>query len=56
MKFDGNQLQISYDLICKSNADQFYVWVEIEKESGELEKPVPLTKVGPIILTAKCWS
>ncbi len=35
LKFDGNQLHISYDVINKNQSDQFYVWVEIEKKNGE---------------------
>jgi hypothetical protein len=39
LEFDGNQLQISYDVIDKNQADLFYVWVEIEKKNGEQIKP-----------------
>jgi hypothetical protein len=35
LDFDGNQLLISYDVINKNASDQFYVWVEMEKKSGE---------------------
>jgi hypothetical protein len=35
MEFDGKQLQITYDFENKSKTDQFYVWVEMEKKSGE---------------------
>jgi len=36
LEFDGNQLLISYDVINKNQADQFYVWVEMEKKNGEI--------------------
>ena len=36
LEFDGRQLTIMYDVISKDQADQFFVWVEIEKENGEL--------------------
>jgi hypothetical protein len=35
LEFDGNQLLIYYDIIDKNQADQFYIWVEIEKKNGE---------------------
>lgn len=35
LEFDGNQLLISYDFVNKNQADQFYVWVEMEKKNGE---------------------
>jgi len=35
LQFDGNQLQISYDVVDKSQSDQFYIWVEIAKKNGE---------------------
>ncbi len=35
LEFDGNQLTIVYDIVDKSQTDQFYVWVEIEKKNGE---------------------
>jgi hypothetical protein len=35
LEFDGTQLMISYDVINKNQADQFYVWVEMEKKNGE---------------------
>ena len=35
LDFDGRQLLISYDVLNSSDADQFYVWVEIEKKNGE---------------------
>jgi len=35
LEFDGRQLHISYDIINKSQTDQFYVWVEMEKKNGE---------------------
>jgi len=36
LEFDGYQLKISYDFINNSQADQFYVWVEMEKKNGEM--------------------
>ena len=33
--FDGRQLLISYDVVNNNQADQFYVWVEMEKKNGE---------------------
>jgi hypothetical protein len=35
LEFDGNQLMIVYDIVDKNQADQFYVWVEMEKKNGE---------------------
>jgi hypothetical protein len=35
LEFNGKQLLISYDFINKNQADQFYVWVEMEKKNGE---------------------
>jgi hypothetical protein len=35
LEFDGKQLLISYDFINKNQADQFFVWVEMEKKNGE---------------------
>ena len=35
LEFDGNKLLISYDVINGNQSDQFYVWVEISKKSGE---------------------
>jgi hypothetical protein len=35
LEFDGKQLQITYDFVNKSDADEFYVWVEMEKKNGE---------------------
>jgi hypothetical protein len=35
LEFDGKQLLIFYDFINKNQADQFYVWVEMEKKNGE---------------------
>ena len=35
LEFDGTQLLISYDIINKNHADQFYVWVEMEMKNGE---------------------
>jgi hypothetical protein len=34
-EFDGRQLLISYDIVNNNQADQFYVWVEMEKKNGE---------------------
>lgn len=31
LEFDGKQLQITYDFGNKSESDEFYVWVEMEK-------------------------
>jgi hypothetical protein len=39
LMFDGTQLLISYDVINKNQADQFYVWIEMEKKNGE---PIPV--------------
>lgn len=38
LNFSGNQLDVSYDVISKKSADHFYVWLEIEKKTGE---PLP---------------
>lgn len=38
LEFDGNELIISYDLICDNEADKFYVWVEIVKQNEALLK------------------
>jgi len=38
LEFDGNQLVISYNIVDKNQADQFYVWVEVEKKNGEAVK------------------
>ena len=35
LEFDGNQLMIAYDIVDTNQADQFYVWVEMEKKNGE---------------------
>ncbi len=35
VEFDGNQLLIAYDILDKNQTDQFYVWVELEKKTGE---------------------
>lgn len=35
LEFDGKQLQITYDFVNKSAADEFYVWVELEKKNGQ---------------------
>lgn len=35
LEFDGRQLLISYDVVNNNQADQFYVWVEMEKKNGE---------------------
>lgn len=35
LEFDGRQLHISYDVVNASQSDQFYVWVEMEKKTGE---------------------
>lgn len=35
LEFDGKQLQITYDFVNKSDADEFYVWVEMEKKNGQ---------------------
>jgi len=35
LEFDGKQLQITYDFVNKSESDEFYVWVEMEKKNGE---------------------
>lgn len=31
LEFDGNRLLISNDFINKNQAEQFYVWIEMEK-------------------------
>ena len=43
LEFDGKQLVISYDVINKNEGDQFYVWVEIEKQDGEKVRMKALT-------------
>jgi hypothetical protein len=43
IKFDGNLLSISYDIINKDKTDQFYVWVEIDKKNGERIKAESLS-------------
>jgi hypothetical protein len=35
LDFDGKKLQISYDLVDSKASDQFFVWVEIQKRTGE---------------------
>jgi hypothetical protein len=35
LEFDGNQLMIFYDVVTNNQADQFYVWIEMEKKNGE---------------------
>ncbi len=35
LEFDGTELLISYDVINKNDADQFYIWVEISRKNGE---------------------
>ena len=35
LTFDGNQLQIYYDIISKSPRDQFYTWLEIKRSDGQ---------------------
>lgn len=35
IKFDGNQLQIIYDIESDNKEDQFYVWVEMVKSNEE---------------------
>jgi hypothetical protein len=36
LEFDGTQLSILYDVVASGLNDEFYVWVEISKASGEL--------------------
>jgi hypothetical protein len=36
LEFDGRQLLISYDFIGSGSSDQFYVWLEAERENGEI--------------------
>ena len=36
LEFDGKKLLVSYDVISSKQSDQFYVWLEIQKKSGEL--------------------
>lgn len=43
LDFDGRQLTISYDFVDSRKADQFYVWVEMEKKNGELIKSKTVT-------------
>lgn len=38
LEFDGKKLLISYDVISSKQADQFFVWVEIQKKNGETLK------------------
>ena len=35
LTFDGNQLQIYYDIITRSPRDQFYTWLEIKRSDGQ---------------------
>jgi hypothetical protein len=35
LEFDGNKLQISYDIINASRSDFFYVWAKVQKKNGE---------------------
>ncbi|MFO7924141.1 MAG: hypothetical protein R6U58_10660 [Bacteroidales bacterium] len=35
LNFDGNRLNIAYDILSDNSDDLFYVWVEIEKQNGE---------------------
>jgi hypothetical protein len=52
LEFDGRQLLIGYDFMNTNSADQFYVWVEMEKRNGEaikmkaLSGDVGTTKAG----------
>ncbi|MCX6255323.1 MAG: hypothetical protein NTV31_12710 [Bacteroidia bacterium] len=49
LEFDGSQFLISYDVIDKNQADEFYVWVEIVKKNGESIKMKALSgDVGTI--------
>jgi hypothetical protein len=43
LEFDGKQLLIFYDVVSKSQADQFYVWVEMEKKNGEPIQTIALS-------------
>jgi hypothetical protein len=43
LEFDGTQLQISYDVINDNQSDQFYVWVEVFKNNGEVISVKSLT-------------
>ena len=52
--FDGNELQISYDVIDKNQSDQFYVWVEMANKNGEQIKMKSLTgDVGEKVKSGK---
>lgn len=35
LEFDGNKLVIAYDILDGTQADLYYVWVEIEDKNGE---------------------
>lgn len=43
LDFDGKKLQISYDLVESKGSDQFYIWVEIQKRTGEPLKTISLS-------------
>lgn len=54
LEFDGSQLMISYDILSNKEADQFYVWIEIERENEELIKIEALSgDVGDKIIEGK---
>jgi hypothetical protein len=43
LNFNGNQLMISYDILSKKHSDQFYIWVEMQKKSGDTMNVTALT-------------
>jgi len=54
LEFDGNHLQIYYDVIDKNQSDQFYVWVEMETKNGEQIKMKSLSgDVGEKVKSGK---
>jgi hypothetical protein len=36
LQFNGNQLQIFYDIITKNPEDNFYIWIEMKKANGDI--------------------
>jgi hypothetical protein len=43
LEFDGKKLQISYDVLNNKESDKLFVWVEIQKRTGEPLNAVSLS-------------
>jgi hypothetical protein len=43
LEFDGKKLQISYDVLNNKESDKLFVWVEIQKRTGEPLKAASLS-------------